>query len=113
MSYFIWKILIFCKGVLGVALKIVVWNIGYMLKISFSVVRYNNGKGEEWKINKGLRQGWIISPLLFTFYIKGCFEDMVNYDVGCRIVLIKWNELAYADITVLMTPSLRFREFNW
>ena len=61
-----------------------------MLKISFSDVRFNNGKGEEWKINEGSRQGWIISPLLFTFYIKGIVnEDIVNYDVGFKIGLIK------------------------
>ena len=44
-----------------------------MLKNSFSDVRFNNEKGEEWRINRG----WIISPMLFTFYIKGCFEDFI------------------------------------
>jgi len=63
-------------------------------------------------MNKGSGQGWIISPLLFTFYIKGCYENMVNYDVGWKIRLIKWNILAYADVIVLMTPSLRFMEDN-
>jgi len=67
------------------------------------MLKKNNGKGEEWKINKGSRQGWIISPLLFTFYAKGCIEDIVNHDVGCKIGLIKWNILAFADIIVLMT----------
>jgi len=69
---------------------------------------------------KGSRQGWIISPLLFTFSIKGCIEDMINYDVGCKIGLIKWNihmvykmVLAYEDVIVLMTPSLRFIEIDW
>jgi len=71
--------------------KIIVRNIGYMLKNSISDVRFNNGKGDKWKINIGSRLGWIISPLLFTFYVKGCTEDIVNYEVGCRMGLIKWN----------------------
>ena len=55
--------------------------IGYMLKNKFADVRLTNGKGIKWEINKGLRQGGILSPLLFYFYIKGCIEDIVAHDV--------------------------------
>ena len=44
--------------------------------------------------------------MLFNFYIKGCIEDMFDYDVGCKMRLIKWNVLAYADYIVLIVPSL-------
>ena len=74
--------------------------------IDLSNVRFNNGKGEKWKINKGSRQGGILSPVLFNFYVKGCIEDIINHDAGCKIGLIKWNVLAYADDIVLMAPSL-------
>jgi len=85
----------------------IVRNIEYMLKNSFSDVRFNDGKEEKWIINKGSRQWSIISPMLFTFYLKGYFEDMFNYDVGCKIGLIKSNVLAYADVIVLMASTLR------
>ena len=49
----------------------------------------------------------IVSPLLFNSYIKGCIEDIVNHDVGCKIGLIKWNLLADADDIVLIVPSLK------
>ena len=78
-----------------------------MLKITFADVRYDNGKWEEWILNKGLHQGGILSPLLFNFYIKWCIDDIVNHDVGCKIRLIKWDVLAYADDIVLMAPSLK------
>ena len=40
--------------------------------------------------------------VIYPFDIKGCIEDIVNHDVGCKIGLIKWNILAYAD------PSFKF-----
>ena len=58
-------------------------------------VRFSNGKGEKCKIDKESRQGGILSPLLFNIYMMGCIEDIVNHDVGCKMVLIKWNLLAY------------------
>ena len=61
----------------------------YILKNTFADVRFNNGKEEKQKINKGLRQRGILSPLLFNFYKKVCIEDMVNHDVGCKIGLIR------------------------
>ena len=53
-----------------------------------------NGKAEKCEIKKGSRQGWIISPLIFNYYIKGCIGDIVNHGVGCKIGLIKLNVLA-------------------
>jgi len=37
---------------------------------------------------------------------------MFDYDVGCKMRLIKWNVLAYADYIVLMAQSLRLVEVN-
>ena len=59
------------------------------------------------KINKGSRQGGILSSLLSNFYMKGCIEDAVNHDVECKVGLIKWNLLGHADDIVLITPSLK------
>ena len=102
-----------------------------MLKNTFSDLRFNDGKGEKWKINIGPRQGGILSLLLFNFYICTeyvlntvetkymywicteyvlnfwCTEDIVNHDVRCKIRLIKWNLLSYADYIVIMSPSLK------
>ena len=64
---------------------IMVRTIVYKLKITFADVWFNNEKGKKWKINKGSRQGGILSPLLFIFYMKGCIEDIVTNDVGCKI----------------------------
>jgi len=41
--------------------------IEYMLKYSFADVLFYDGKGDEWKINKGSRQEGILLPLLLNF----------------------------------------------
>ena len=69
--------------------KIIVRTIGYMLKNTFADVRFNNGISDKWKINKGSRQGGILSPVLFNFYVKVCIEDIINHDAGCKIGLIE------------------------
>ena len=86
--------------------KIIVRSIGYMLRNTFAEVHFNEGISEKWKIKKGSRQGGVLSPLLFNFYVKGCIEDIINHEAGCKIGLIKWNILAYADDIVLLAPSL-------
>ena len=45
--------------------------------------------------------------MLFNFCIKGCIEEIVNPDVGCKIGHIKWHVIADADDIVLMAPSLK------
>ena len=101
-------------------LKIIVRTIRYMLnntfpdvvKYIFTIARSNSEKGE-WKLNTGSRQGGILPPLPFNFYINGCVQDIVNHDIGCTIVLIKWNVIAHANDIVLMAPSLkRFAKVN-
>ena len=60
-----------------------------MLRNTFADVHLNNRSGEKWKTNQVSRQGGILSPLLFNLYIKGCIEDIVNHDIGCKIGLIR------------------------
>ena len=66
--------------------NIIVRTIGYMLKNTFADVRFNNRISDKWKINKGSRQGGILSPVLFNFYVKGCIEDIVAFKK--RVVFI-------------------------
>ena len=65
--------------------KVIIKTIGYMLINTFADVRFDNWKWEKWKTKEGSRQGGILVPLLFNFYIKGCIDDIINHDVGCKI----------------------------
>jgi len=55
--------------------------------------------------NKGVRQGGIISPILFCIYIDGLLHRLNKLAIGCFIVSIFVGALAYADDIVLLAPS--------
>ena len=44
--------------------------LDFMLRNSFASLNYNGFKGGDWLIGNGARQGGILSPLLFSFYLN-------------------------------------------
>ena len=60
----------------------------------------------EWKINNGVRQGGILSSLLFSLYIDSLLEKISGLKVGCRLGILSSNIIAYADDIVLLAPSV-------
>ena len=56
-------------------------------------------------VDKGVRQGGILSPLLFKLYIDDIINEISNMDVGCKFGVVRLNILAYADDFVLMASS--------
>ena len=59
----------------------------------------------------GVKQGSIISPILFTIYLDILLERLKNNGVGCYIGDKFVGALAYADDLVLMSPSVRGKMF--
>ena len=52
-----------------------------------------------------MRQGGILSPFLFRFYIRSLIQACRSSEVGCFIIDRYVNLLAYADDIVLLAPS--------
>ena len=69
-------------------------------------VLYESKYSSIWKINNGVRQGGILSPLLFTVYIDNILKLLVNSNCGCMLGVSRSNVIAYADDLVLLSPSL-------
>ena len=63
---------------------------------------WNEGKGEYHHIYKGVRQGGILSPLLFKLYIDDILNDICNSGIGCNFGIMRMNVIAYADDIVLV-----------
>jgi len=56
---------------------------------------------------KWYRQGGVLSPYLFSRYIRGLIQSIASCHVGCSIGDMMVNILAYADDIVLLSPSWR------
>jgi hypothetical protein len=70
-------------------------------------VRWQNRTSEYFNIEKGVRQGGILSPFLFRFYIRSLIASVTKTTIGCNIGDSFINLLAYADDMVLLAPSWR------
>ena len=72
-----------------------------------ATVRTGHGTTDWFQIGKGVRQGCILSPCLFHFYVEyimrntGLEEAQAGIKIGGRNI----NNLRYADDTTLMAES--------
>ena len=68
-------------------------------------VRWQNCSSISFNIGNGVRQGGILSPFLFRFYIRDLISVVTNTNLGCSFAGKMLNLLAYADDMVLLAPS--------
>ena len=81
--------------------------IAYMYQNTFVNVRFNEVENDPWLIGNGTRQGSVLSPLLFCFYINEVIGEVYNMPCGCLLDGIKMNVLCYADDIALLAPSAK------
>ena len=84
-------------------------NIVKVLAFWYSVqevcVRWQTNTSENFTIGNGTRQGGVLSPFLFSRYIRNILSDIEFSRIGCNIGGTFINILAYADDIVLLAPS--------
>jgi len=68
-------------------------------------IRWQNTSSESFKIYNGVRQGGLLSPYLFRFYIHNLIDRVTKLNIGCNYFGINFNLLAYDDDMVLLAPS--------
>ena len=70
-------------------------------------VRWGSAFSDFFLVNNGVRQGGILSPLLFNVYINELSESLSKLPVGCCCGNTVVNHLMYADDIVLFAPSAK------
>jgi hypothetical protein len=68
-------------------------------------VRWQSSVSGSFGIEKGVRQGGILSPYLFRLYVRDLTNSITSMRVGCNVTGIMVNILCYADDMVLLAPS--------
>ena len=69
-------------------------------------VCWNGHKGHYVFLERGVRQGGILSPFLFKLYIDHLLTQIANANIGCKLGILRINVIAYADDIVLLADSM-------
>ena len=68
-------------------------------------VRWGKFLSEPFTVSNGVRQGGILSPLLFNVYVDDLSIRLNKLNIGCTIGGTIINHILYADDLVLISPS--------
>ena len=72
-----------------------------------AVVRTEHGDTEHFGVGKGVRQGCILSPILFNIYAEKIIRDALDgYEKGIKIGGRTISNLRYADDTSLLAETV-------
>jgi len=72
----------------------------------YSSVRWNSYIGAQFKVLSGVRQGGILSPILFNMYVDDLIEALKANGDGCHVRNCYIGCIMYADDLLLLSPSV-------
>lgn len=79
--------------------------LAFWYKTQELYIKWGDSISTCFNVCNGVRQGGILSPLLFNLYTNALSTSLNSMYVGCRINGKMMNHLMYADDLVLMAPS--------
>ena len=62
---------------------------------------------DTFRIECGVKQGGVMSPLLYNFYINDLLEECLKSKLGARINNINVCIISYCDDIIIMSPSFK------
>ena len=68
-------------------------------------VRWNGSISEQFSVSNGVKQGGVLSPLLFSLYLDELLVKLRELGLGCHMNGIFTGAFIYADDITLLAPS--------
>jgi len=69
--------------------------------------RWNNEISGSFPVQKGVRQGGILSAYLFAIYMDDLCVQLANSNIGCKVGSVPCNYLCYADDFCLLATTIQ------
>ena len=69
-------------------------------------VKWGNEHSDSFNVSNGVKQGGVISPLLFSCYIDKLFSQLEHSGLGCHVSTSYAGAFGYADDIALVAPSM-------
>ena len=67
-------------------------------------IRWNSSDSSYFSVQNGVRQGAVLSPLLFSLYVNDLIEMLRASGMGCYVGQKFFGIVAYADDILLIAP---------
>ncbi len=85
---------------------LVIWLLMYMYTNQRLRFRWGDEMSSQFGVLNGVKQGEVLSPLLFAVYIDGLLIRIEETGVGCHMGIRFIDALAFADDLNLLAPTL-------
>ena len=76
-----------------------------MYLLNNATVKWKDTKSINFSINNGVKQGGVLSPILFSVYLDPLIKNIQDSRLGCFMGNLCANVFAYADDLIILTPT--------